>query len=125
MSFSPSDFLDLARSLSQNPMHGLEEACQRSAVSRSYYAALLVAREKASDRSGVPYPTQANTHQWTIDHYLNDASPRVKSLGDKLRELHRRRKRADYDVLTTGMEQEARMAIATAGKLISDIGSLS
>lgn len=125
MSFDWDQYFELAQSLSgDDSADPSDEANKRSAISRAYYAVLIQAREKASERSGDNYPTDGRTHRWTIRKYKQDNSPNVKGIGEKINRLKKRRERADYDNVVPNLDKELSSALQEASSLLHRLSNL-
>lgn len=114
MTFEWRDFLVLAEELAVRE----EESCQRSAVSRAYYAAFCSARD-AIREEGVVLPKSGSVHRVIWSQFEKASAShrrRIAILGSRLRHS---RNRADYDVAVARVEDVAADAIADAGQLIS------
>lgn len=123
MSFDWSEYYVLARNLAGEDVTTDREAEKRSAISRAYYATLLQARAKASQRTGDKYP-RGGTHHWTIKKYKQDPAPNAKRIGSHLKRLKKRRERADYDKSVPNLDKELRSALAEAESLLKRIKNL-
>ena len=124
MSFDWDQYYELATSLAGRDGSPSEEAKKRSAISRAYYAALIQARQKASDRTGDDIP-RYGTHHWTIKKYQKDPAPEAKRIGSHLKRLKKRRERADYENKVPGLNSELESALEEASSLLSRIDGLS
>lgn len=105
MPLNPLDFLHLARRLV-----GGNEAERRSAVSRSYYAVFLRARENLS-RTGAITPTGGGRDHRIVIRTLRSLDLATGNMVDRLRTL---RGRADYNLTATIGTQQARNAVLLA-----------
>jgi len=116
MSFRWADYLSLARSiLSQASALG-EEASQRSAVSRAYYAAFCHARNYARDQHAYSPRYDSSDHRG-IREYL--ARHRVgRTVCPKLNELMTWRQQCDYEDRVENLAQIASKAIQYAEDII-------
>jgi uncharacterized protein (UPF0332 family) len=93
MSFDWNHFLDVAKTLAKAP----DEASQRSAISRAYYAAFNTAkRYLAHARSDLRIPRHGDAHElvWAT---LREGSRQEMSAGAHGFRLKKQRKIADYD----------------------------
>lgn len=123
MSFDWNQYYELAKSLADRDGSPSAEARKRSAISRAYYAALIQARQKASDRTGDDIP-RGGTHHWTIKKYQKDPVPEAKRIGSHLKRLKKRRERADYENSVPRLDSELESALQEAGTLLSRINGL-
>jgi len=94
-----------------------DDAALRSAISRAYYSALIVAR----DAKGLATRGRAG-HQAVIDGYSGNAADNV--VADNLRKLRALREKADYQPKETCMNAEGHHAIAHARKVLSYLRKL-
>ena len=116
MAFDPVEFFRFAHALIQQP--SLDEASLRSCVSRAYYSAFLVARDRAKiTNSG------QSVHDLTARHYVN--RPQQAGIGNRLNALRTLRNQADYDLMKTCSRRDAQNSIAQARKVLLDLGALS
>lgn len=90
MPFNPQEFYTLARSLAET---SILEANLRTAISRTYYAAHLLAREWL--RTGGWEPTGRGTDHSEVIRKLKDRG-RYRQLGFMIDELREFREHADY-----------------------------
>jgi hypothetical protein len=92
----PQEYLTLARHLDNRPRGQPEEACRRSACSRAYYAAYVVARDTLL---GLPVQIpRSSTHRAVIDVFKASKHSDVRIIGGQLETLRDWRNTADYDV---------------------------
>ncbi len=89
MSFNWIDFIELAKSLIENQ----DEASLRSGISRAYYGAFCIARNK----KGLKGYKKADVHKKVIKSYQDSSSINEQYVGKILDELRRGRNHADYD----------------------------
>jgi len=74
MSFDWSEYLNLANKLVQaKSTPSADEACQRTAISRAYYAAYCLVRNLARDRGWVTLIGGARDHAIVKNHFKNSA----------------------------------------------------
>src|SRR5690606_27645020 len=93
----PVDKLAVARHLASRAPAAPDEACRRSACSRAYYAAFLVAHG-ALQQAGFAPPTDRSVHQWVISALKASADADVRALGGDLDTIKHWRNKADYDM---------------------------
>lgn len=94
-----------------------DDAALRSAISRAYYSALIVAR----DAKGISTRGQSG-HQAVINGYSGNAAENV--VADSLRKLRALREKADYQPKATCVNTEGHHAIAHARKVLSFLRKL-
>ena len=113
--FDPKGFLDLAKSLADNPGGGQAE--YRSALSRAYYAVFLTARESLVAQKIIS-PTMSPS-----DHPLVISALRAinTTVGNQLDKLRTKRNRADYDLAAQVSQAEAQQTVGTAYYLESKL----
>lgn len=87
---TPRGLLELAKRLAQEP----DEASQRAAVSRAYYAAFLHVRQRLEDEGLYRRERRAVDHQRVEAALLRLSEPGHLLLGI----LRNRRNEADYDI---------------------------
>jgi hypothetical protein len=98
----------------------LDPATCRSAISRAYYAAFLVALEFL-DRINVVVSRSPQAHV-TVQHALNNCgSPALTAASTKLGALHSERLAADYDLARPNPERPAQaVAMLTLAQEVID-----
>lgn len=129
MSFDWSEYLTLARSLvGQTSAPPNQEAAQRAAISRAYYAAFCKARNHLRDRENVQsIPLHGRAHIDVPSYFLQSPLAARRSIGDNLRRLRVDRNNADYyDVfpVTTTLSSKVTEVIARAERVIQALDQL-
>jgi hypothetical protein len=117
MNFDWKEYLALAHFLQQHSAAGLnQEAAQRSAVSRAYFAAFCHARNYARDRHGLTLSYTGDDHFQVKRHF---STRRERGVAPKLDRLRQWRNQCDYEdsvanlaTLPASALQEAQMVIA-------------
>jgi uncharacterized protein (UPF0332 family) len=123
MPFDWNQYLTLAKTLSQRTT---DEAALRSAVSRSYYSAFMLALQRA-ELSGYRDKSDATggSHQLVWRLYGRNATSadclRLAALGPRLR---RRRIKADYKSEYPKLSEEVGSAIADADECVALLARL-
>lgn len=119
MAFDWREYLELAKALrsSSGPSFP-QEAAQRSAVSRAYYAAFCHARNYAERQLGFRRTGTGKDHG-LLRRHLGQFGPEWKEIADELRELHKWRKQCDYDDAVSNLSVILSEAISTAEDIIS------
>ncbi len=130
MSFAWSEYLNLARSLvGQSSDRPTQEAAQRAAISRAYYAAFCEARNYLRDRENVQYiPLDGRAHFEVPDHFLQSRDAARRSVGNDLKRLRIDRNYADYyDQLpiTTTIDRKVQEVLIRAARVIQALDYLS
>jgi len=121
MNFNPLSFKNIALKISSSlrsnkniPLDEEEkEAWIRTGISRSYYAAFLIAREKLSLKNY----TKPDIHKLVIEK-LSNIDPIIK---DKLSELRRKRNYADYNIKISMKINDLIWSLATAQHIIKQL----
>lgn len=124
MTFNWSDYLSLARELlgkATTPFS--QEAKQRSAISRAYYAAFIEARNFLRDQDGVIIP-QESPHQYVIKQFKNSPDSARGRVGRKLQFLRYYRNQADYDDTVVELTKKSKDALTLARQIISGLSRL-
>lgn len=125
MSFNWRGYLVLARELARYTTHPTQqEARLRSAVSRSYYAAFIQARNHLRDKEGLVTPASANPHQYVINQFLNSRSTARHKIGWDLVYLRRERNKADYEDSYADLASNMSDVLQRSGRVISRLGKL-
>lgn len=91
MVFNWRDYYTLAQALAK---YKSRESALRSAVSRAYYAAFCIARNKALSQ-GLEIERSENVHEKIIRYYRSN--PATVWVGNQLDRLRNNRNRCDYD----------------------------
>lgn len=112
MAFTAVDFYHLACELREASKG--DEAKLRSAISRAYYAAFLVARDKANISS-----KGTDGHSRVIKHYLDKPNDTV--VANWLRDLKSDREAADYDIDNICTGRIGGKSIKTARKVLEHL----
>ncbi len=97
---------------------GLKDACLRSAISRAYYAVFCVARNYLIDKKGVRIPKE-DTHKFVREIFINSAIREEKIVGESIKQLWEKRKKADYDGFLTVSEAETEFCLQKAKSMLS------
>ena len=123
MSFDWRAYLALAETLVSSDLEADREACLRSAISRSYYAAFASARQQSRERHGGVIRQSAAEHGEVATFYAKrgEAGGVIAAHLTRLRFL---RNRADYDDDLEGAEAAAAEAIARAKSVLNLLGAL-
>jgi uncharacterized protein (UPF0332 family) len=113
------EYFDLARNLARQN----DEASQRSAVSRAYYAAFCSARNRLRQEQGA-IPKTDKVHQIVWEQFENSTEKKRKQLAQYGKRLRRERNKVDYDDEIRNLDYFVRDAMETANRLISLLRSL-
>jgi hypothetical protein len=115
------DYLELARRLAQ----GHDEASQRSAISRSYYAAFHVARRHVERiHPDVTLPRHGAVHDvvWTT---LERGRREERAAAHGGKRLRQKRTLADYQLVGLSFPNDARQALAWADAVVRSMGAIA
>ena len=127
MSFDWSEYLSLAEELNGSRVSGPpvgSEAQQRSSVSRAYYAAFILARNRLRDVDHVPIPYSGSAHVFVARRYARDSDPRRVQIGLRLGRLRTDRNMCDYDDVVVNAPNLAIQSLARARRIIADLAQL-
>ena len=91
------DFYDLAVALVDAPPSDLEEAAERTAVSRVYYAGYHYAR-KLMEGWGCPISRKGTAHAEVVHGLKCSGQTDIIEMGEELENLMLERQRADYQI---------------------------
>ena len=120
MPFDWPEYLTLADELSRRT----EEACLRTAISRTYYYVYHLARQRLIENDFIII-RGGDTHKQVWEKFQGDADNRCKKLNDLAKILHDKRKQADYDNPYGGrIEAEFPALLEIAKKFANDLNAL-
>lgn len=117
--FDWTNYLELARGLAQ----GSDEASQRSAISRAYYAAFNNARLWL-DSQGVTFTSRESIHRQVWDEFLKSGATSQQQIGSTGDKLRARRARADYEDAIVDLSRQVTIAIQQAEELLNGLSKL-
>jgi uncharacterized protein (UPF0332 family) len=118
--FAWSDYLDLADELAARVG---EEAAERTAISRAYYAAFGMARAYLRAKGvGIPSGSLAHVAAWDRFHATPD--PVHRRIADRGRRLRKRRGRADYEDTYVGLAVDVLDSVSLCRRLLADLATL-
>jgi hypothetical protein len=127
MSFDWAEYLSLAEELQgmavSGPPVGIE-AEQRASVSRAYYAAFILARNRLRDVDLVPIPRTGGAHVFVAQRYEFDPDPRRIQIGTLLGRRRSVRNNCDYDDRVPRLPGLSRQALGWAAQIIADLARL-
>ena len=112
--FDWTDYLVLAEELGQRG----DEASLRSAISRAYYAAYGMARDRLR-QTGVAIRT--SDHKWLWDSYRDSTNNQSRMVGVNGDRLRVERNRADYDAEFPGLGSSVAIAIDRARQVLQRV----
>lgn len=108
MSFNWSEYLGLAQQLAgKAQISATQESRLRSAISRAYYAAFLLARNYLRDEESISIP-EKQSHKFVIEQFKNSSEEVRKKIGKNLARLRFNRNKADYDDNFDRLPEETR-----------------
>lgn len=120
MSFDWIEYLNLARSLvGQSTASPSEEAKKRCAISRAYYAALLIARTHLASQSPPVIPTHRdNIHQFIPNELQKTHNRDAHKVAAGLRRMGKDRNKADYNGTIENLSKTVTTTIKRAESVI-------
>lgn len=123
--FPYDDYLQLARDLAIKK----DEASQRSAVSRAYYASFHKCKIYAED-TGFQFPRmrdgrKANIHEEVGIFFEKFEDGDLVSVGANLRRLKTIRNKCDYDSVVSRLENKTEDALVKADNIFNSFGSIT
>ncbi len=121
MTFDPQHFLDLATNLIGDAEYNVE-ARYRTSISRAYYAAHLISKEKLEE-IGITFPVKqdkAEIHRMVI----GSLRKKNKGVGDMLWNLRQKRNDADYDLNIEFNKYGTQLLLSVAENVIKEANSL-
>lgn len=116
MAFDWTSVLTLAGELAKRD----DEAAQRAAISRAYYASLNLARELL-ESEGEPFPFSENLHSLVWNAFTNSSDDRRYYIGIDGRWLRLNRNAADYDSTLADAQGRAQQAVRKARTLLASL----
>lgn len=116
MSFNWKKYYKLAEHIKDGITGVDKEACQRSAVSRAYYAAFCKARNYARDREGCQLTRTGEDHGLVQKHHRVRQKRHVAVW---LGQLYGWRNQCDYDDVVPDLELLCRNAFRNAQKILA------
>ncbi|WP_448589768.1 HEPN domain-containing protein [Thermodesulfobium sp.] len=124
MDFDWKDYIKLAQKLYiESNKDSIEEAYNRSVISRSYYGIFCISRIKAGLESYKPSKeTDPGTHKKVISYYKSSNKLDEKELGKILDELRKWRNDADYEGRKGIDKNAAERAILKANEALKLLG---
>lgn len=121
MTFDPRRFFDLATNLISDTEYNIE-ARYRTSISRAYYAAHLISKEKLEE-IGITFPVtqnKAEIHKMVIVSLKS----KNKVVGDMLWDLRRKRNDADYDLNIEFNKYGTEIVLSVTETVIKEASSL-
>ncbi len=117
MSFEWGEFLELARALQghSSPTYS-EEASDRTAVSRAYYAAFGHARNYAMKKQNFKPTFKPEDHRFLRNHFREKGEPWIE-VAESLQDLRIWRNMCDYENTVSNLSTLTTSAIKNATKI--------
>jgi uncharacterized protein (UPF0332 family) len=123
MSFDWQSYISLAEELLELSQKGrLEEACLRSATSRSYYGVFCIARNFLK-KNGISIPP-IDTHKFVRERYMKSSNVIKRKIGEDLKRLWRQRKESDYEDIANINITGVRTAINLAKRVLESLRNI-
>ncbi|MGB3511511.1 MAG: hypothetical protein WBA93_20190 [Microcoleaceae cyanobacterium] len=125
MSFDCFEYLTLAQQLAgKTLLSASEESRLRSAISRGYYAAFILARNYLRDYEEIIIPVR-QTHQFVITQFKYSPDLVKQGIGKDLSRLRFNRNQADYDDRIDNLPAITTRVLKLAEKVIFDLERLA
>jgi hypothetical protein len=127
MSFDWNEYLSIAEALCGMPITGApagSEARHRTAVSRAYYAGFISARNHLRGVDRVEAPLRVSPHAFVPAYFMDGSDPRRENIGRELLRLRTARNRCDYEDVVPQLAVLARISVARAIQVLSDLREL-
>lgn len=124
MSFDWSEYLNLAKELAQATVPANQEAKLRAAISRSYYAAFINARNYLRDKQGISIPKTGDAHGYVSQQFELSVDPVRRTLGENLVRLRIYRRQADYVDTFPGLVGITQTALKLSQEVIAILSNL-
>lgn len=121
--FDPREYLTVAAQLAESS----DEAAQRSAITRAYYAAFLVTREYVEQRGQLAHPPphrRWGSYERVIFSIGMVRHPDTRRIRRALFSLRSLRTSADYDLGYTDAGKDVAKAMQNAVKVIAWVDAL-
>jgi len=120
MSFDWQSYISLAEELLElSQRERLEEACFRSAISRSYYGVFCIARNFLK-KKGISI-SPIDTHKFVREQYMNSSIVIEQKIGENLKRLFGERKVSDYEDTADIDIKRAETAIKLAKRVLESL----
>jgi hypothetical protein len=127
MSFDWTEYMSLAEELYGVAISGPpvgSEAQQRASVSRAYYAAFILARNRLRDVDQIPVPQSGAAHTFVAQRYEYAPDPRRTQIGVTLARLRGAQNQCDYDDTVSRLSRLNLRSLAWAAQIIADLARL-
>jgi len=118
MSFNWLQYLGLAQQLAgKAQISATQESRLRSAISRAYYAAFILARNYLRDEESISIP-ERQSHKFVIEQFKNSSEEVRQTIGKNLARLRFSRNKADYNDNFERLPEETKAMLKLANKTI-------
>lgn len=125
MSFDWTDYFKLAEALNREKGRlASSEACQRSSISRAYYAVFHLAWDKALALDNFQPMDDSQIHKEVRLHYQRSHDARRQLIGTLLDRMRNNRNKADYDNTVLRLDSMTAVVLIDANDCIKGVGSL-
>ncbi|BCL82409.1 hypothetical protein ccbrp13_48740 [Ktedonobacteria bacterium brp13] len=126
MSFEWNHYLDLSYDLTTSENANInQEAAQRCAISRAYYAAFCESRNYLRDIDNETNLNSSSAH-FIVSQKLKESKDTTrKRIGVNLSRLRQLRNKADYQDSFNNLENNTIVALKTADLIFSDLNDLN
>ena len=123
MTFDWVEYLNLAETLQrERTTLGNVEACQRSAISRAYYAAYMTAANKAKAEGLIT--SGREQHKKVRLHYTNAPDMQRKRIGTWLQRLKDNREKSDYENTVSEVGKLTELSLDEANKVVNILNKI-
>ncbi|MGH8060007.1 MAG: hypothetical protein ACREOH_22690 [Candidatus Entotheonellia bacterium] len=123
MSFDWGQYLTLAQELvGQDVRSAGQEARQRAAISRAYYAVFCQARNYLRDQQGRQTPVGGQVHAYVRQQFRDSPNPEHNHIGHHLNRLRIDRNKVDYEDTIAGLQLMAQADLLPAAQVLSLLG---
>lgn len=120
MSFPWIEYLHLAENLAETGTHSVSrDAKKRAAISRAYYAAYCLARDKQWGADAEP-PDGGESHTVLIRELIQSGGVKGQ-VGNDLQRLKTQRKRADYMGYFSDLDQQTSFVLRVATRVVQKL----
>ncbi len=125
MSFDWSEYLNVAQELAgKSDKPASQEAKNRSAISRPYYAAFTKARNHLIYKEKRVIPANQNPHEFVRVRFERGGNPTRLKIANNLYILRKQRNMADYDNSFPNLTKITKRALRLAKQVITDLERL-
>jgi len=123
MTFDWTEYFRLAEELVGRQVRpAVNEARERSAISREYYAAFCLARATLIREGDTTMPSGGQVHHYVALRLQESDDPKRRRLGVNLDRLRLDRRRVDYDEEVRGLDRMVEADLASAREIVEAMG---